>query len=55
MSGSQIFARSIGSSVEGLGIPACANFDLAAEPVRQNTTLIIGGTHGDEADRKSVV
>ena len=48
MSGSQIFARSIGSSVEGLGIPACANFDLTAEPVRENTTLIIGGTHGDE-------
>ncbi len=48
MSGSQIFARSIGPSVEGLGIPACANFDLAAEPVRKNTTLLIGGTHGDE-------
>ena len=48
MSGSQIFDRSIGPSVEGLGIPACANFDLAAEPVRENTTLLIGGTHGDE-------
>ncbi len=48
MSVSQIFARSIGSSVEGLGIPACASFDLAAEPVRSGTTLLIGGTHGDE-------
>ncbi len=48
MSGSQIFARSIGSTAEGLGIPACANFDLAAEPVRRNATLLIGGTHGDE-------
>ena len=48
MSVSQIFARSIGSTVEGLGIPACANFDLAAEPVRAGTTLLIGGTHGDE-------
>ena len=48
MSGSQIFARSIGSTVEGLGIPACANFDLAAAPVRAGTTLLIGGTHGDE-------
>ncbi len=45
---SQIFARSIGSTVEGLGIPACANFDLAADSVRTNTTLLIGGTHGDE-------
>ena len=48
MSVSQIFAHSIGSTVEGLGIPACANFDLAAEPVRAGTTLLIGGTHGDE-------
>ena len=48
MSGSQIFARSIGPSVEGLGIPACANFDLAAATARENTTLLIGGTHGDE-------
>ena len=48
MSVSQIFARSIGSTVEGLGIPVCANFDLAAEPARAGTTLLIGGTHGDE-------
>ena len=48
MSGSQIFARSIGPSFEGLGIPACANFDLAAGSAPENTTLLIGGTHGDE-------
>ena len=48
MSGSQIFARSIGPSVEGLGIPACANFDLAAPHTPANATLLIGGTHGDE-------
>ena len=48
MSGSQIFARSIGPSVEGLGIPACANFDLAAGTVPASATLLIGGTHGDE-------
>ena len=48
MSGSQIFARSIGPSVKGLGIPACANFDLASPHAPANTTLLIGGTHGDE-------
>ncbi len=48
MSGSQIFIRSIGSSVEGLGIPAYANFDLTTGPAPAGTTLLIGGTHGDE-------
>ena len=48
MTGSQIFARSIGPSVAGFGIPACANFALAADLVRAGTTLLIGGTHGDE-------
>ena len=48
MSGSQIFIRSIGQSFEGLGIPACANFDLAAAAVPGNSTLLIGGIHGDE-------
>ena len=47
MSGSQIFIRPIGHSVEGLGIPAYANFDLAAE-VPENATLLIGGIHGNE-------
>jgi Zinc carboxypeptidase len=48
MSGSKIFVHSIGSSVERLGIPTYANFDLAAEQVPENSTLLIGGTHGDE-------
>ncbi len=48
MSDSPIFIRSIGSSVEGLGIPTCANFDLIAAPAPAGTTLLIGGTHGNE-------
>ncbi len=48
MSGSPIFIRSIGSSVEGLGIPAYANFDLATATPPGNSTLLIGGVHGDE-------
>lgn len=48
MSDSPIFIRSIGSSIEGLGIPACANFDLTTDPAPAGTTLLIGGTHGDE-------
>lgn len=48
MSGSPIFIRSIGFSSEGLGIPAYANFDLTAAAPPENTTLLIGGTHGDE-------
>lgn len=48
MSGSQIFIRSIGTSCAGLGIPAYANFDLAAAAPPENLTLLIGGTHGNE-------
>jgi protein MpaA len=48
MSGSPIFISSIGTSVEALGIPIFANFDLSAGPGRSGITLLIGGTHGDE-------
>ncbi len=48
MSGSPIFIRSIGVSVGGLGIPAYANFDLAAAAPPAQSTLLIGGIHGDE-------
>jgi hypothetical protein len=48
MSGSPIFISSIGTSVEGLGIPIFANFDLATGPGQTGITLLIGGTHGDE-------
>jgi len=48
MSGSQIFTRAIGTSVEGCEILAHANFDLAASPAPTGSTLLIGGTHGDE-------
>ena len=48
MSGSQIFIRSIGHSLEGLGIPAYANFDFAAAAPPENATLLIGGMHGNE-------
>jgi len=47
MHGSPIFTRSIGRTVEGREIVAHANFDLAATPPH-NSTLIIGGTHGNE-------
>lgn len=48
MQGSQIFHCSVGRSVEGRDIPASANFDLALATPLRNSTLVIGGTHGDE-------
>ncbi|MDR3404657.1 MAG: M14 family zinc carboxypeptidase [Chthoniobacter sp.] len=48
MQGSPIFTRSIGRTVEGREIVTHANFDLAAATPPPNSTLIIGGTHGDE-------
>lgn len=48
MSGSQFFTRPIGASVEGREILAHANFDLAASHAPAGSTLLIGGTHGDE-------
>jgi hypothetical protein len=47
MTGSQIFTRTLGSSVQGRDIAVCANFDPAAPPPR-GFTLLIGGQHGDE-------
>jgi hypothetical protein len=47
MQGSPNFTGRVGHSVEGREIAAWANFDLAGAPV-SGTTLIIGGTHGDE-------
>lgn len=48
MHGSPIFKRSLGRTVEGREISVQANFDLAAEPPPSNSTLLIGGTHGNE-------
>ena len=48
MHGSPIFHRSIGRTVEGREIPAHANFDLTAATPPANSTLLIGGTHGNE-------
>lgn len=48
MQGSPIFTRSIGHSVEGREIVAHANFDFSTPPPPRNSTLIIGGTHGNE-------
>ena len=43
-----IYQHRIGSSIQGRGLVAESNFDLAA-PIRPaNITLIIGGLHGDE-------
>jgi hypothetical protein len=47
MQGSPIFSRSIGRSVEGREITARANFDFSDSPP-PNSTLLIGGTHGNE-------
>ena len=47
MQGSPNFTGRVGHSVEGREIVARANFDLAGAPL-SGTTLIIGGTHGDE-------
>jgi protein MpaA len=48
MHGSPIFIRSIGHSIEGREISVRANFDFEAGAVPDNSTLLIGGTHGDE-------
>ncbi len=48
MQGSQIFTSSIGRSAEGRDIPAHANFAMSLPAVPPQSTLIIGGTHGDE-------
>jgi len=48
MQGSPIFQRSLGRTVEGREIPAHANFDLAVSPPPAGSTLLIGGTHGNE-------
>ncbi len=48
MQGSPIFTRSIGRSVEGREIVARANFDFSTTPPPRNSTLLIGGTHGNE-------
>jgi hypothetical protein len=48
MSRNEIFTRPIGRSVEGRDVMAFANFDLERRPVPAHSTLLIGGTHGDE-------
>src|SRR5207249_2070282 len=48
MQGSQIFTSSIGRSAEGRDIPAHANFAFSHADVPSHSTLIIGGTHGNE-------
>jgi protein MpaA len=48
MQGSPIFTRSIGRSVEDREILVHANFDFAAGVIPRDSTLLIGGTHGDE-------
>ncbi|MEP6670653.1 MAG: M14 family zinc carboxypeptidase [Chthoniobacter sp.] len=48
MHGSPNFTRSIGRTVEGREIVAHANFDWATATPPPNSTLIIGGTHGNE-------
>jgi hypothetical protein len=47
MQGCSIFTGSIGRSVEGREIVVHANFDLTTAPP-PDSTLFIGGTHGDE-------
>lgn len=48
MQGRSIFTRSIGRSVEGREITVWGNFDLSVSPPPRNSTLLIGGTHGNE-------
>ena len=48
MHGSQIFHCSIGRSAQGRDIPAYANFEFLLAAIPSNSTLIIGGMHGDE-------
>ena len=49
MQGSPIFTGFIGRSVEGREISVRANFELTAgRPAPRNSTLLIGGIHGDE-------
>jgi protein MpaA len=48
MDGSPNFTRSIGRTVEDREILAHANFDLTASTPPANSTLLIGGTHGNE-------
>jgi hypothetical protein len=48
MQGSPIFTHSFGRSVEGREILIHANFDFATSPLPHPSTLLIGGTHGDE-------
>ena len=48
MSGSQIFTRVIGRSVEAREVFVHSNFDMFGAPPPANLTLLIGGQHGDE-------
>lgn len=48
MHGSPIFHRSIGRTVEGREIAAQANFDFSTGSPPRHSTLLIGGTHGNE-------
>ncbi|MEO7318274.1 MAG: M14 family zinc carboxypeptidase [Chthoniobacteraceae bacterium] len=48
MHGSPIFTRSIGRSTEGRDIGVQANFALDPIEIPPNSTLLVGGTHGDE-------
>lgn len=55
MHGSPIFTEIIGRSVEDREIRVRANFDLSVLPAPPKTTLIIGGTHGNEPATISLV
>jgi hypothetical protein len=48
MHGSPIYKRSLGRTIEGREISVQANFDLTAQPPPANSTLLIGGVHGNE-------
>jgi hypothetical protein len=48
MHGTTTFKRSLGRTIEGREISVQANFDLAAQPPPANSTLLIGGVHGNE-------
>ena len=48
MQGSQIFTSSIGRSAEGRAIAVQTNFALSLGEIPPQSTLLIGGTHGDE-------
>jgi hypothetical protein len=48
MRGSPIFNRCIGRTVEDREIVAHANFDFSTSSLPGNSTLLIGGTHGNE-------